>query len=279
MLAHIGLLLWFLWTERALLYRNRHRLTRIARTTNSCCAMESWTVRIVRMKTTIHAWLTTAASVNKISPDRLLKIQTNFDELRFLDYTRCGNESAQCITVASLCDGLQDCVNGWDESAESCVPLTVRSHYTECNIHSLSKTTKRLMFQFVIWLQMLDIELLWADQGTEKYSTSRGTRIPLVDVAALVAMILTRRSLYHSQPLFLAASKAFVCTFKCFVIHKILSMRWLYVLIQVNRSWSLHTSALGLYGRGVWELVFSWLWWQPLAKCRNTTLSWHILRE
>ena len=39
----------------------------------------------------------------------------------FLDYMRCGSDSAQCISVHSQCDGVQDCVNGWDEEIDICV--------------------------------------------------------------------------------------------------------------------------------------------------------------
>ena len=137
-----------------------------------------------------------------------------------LDYTRCGNESAQCITVVSLCDGLQDCVNGWDESAESCVPLTVRAHFTECNIfHTISITTERLIFQLLMnFLQMLDLELMLVAQDTEKYSSSRGTHIHTVDAGQAVATILTRRSLYLSRPPLLMPSKALLCTLKCLLL-------------------------------------------------------------
>ena len=37
-----------------------------------------------------------------------------------LEYTRCGNESAQCIRMVDRCNGLQDCVNAWDEDISTC---------------------------------------------------------------------------------------------------------------------------------------------------------------
>ena len=36
------------------------------------------------------------------------------------DFRRCGNESAQCIKVTSTCDGINDCINLWDESLTTC---------------------------------------------------------------------------------------------------------------------------------------------------------------
>ena len=46
-----------------------------------------------------------------------------------LDYTRCGNESAQCIHSASLCNGVQDCVNGWDEDIFKCTTAFERERF------------------------------------------------------------------------------------------------------------------------------------------------------
>ena len=38
----------------------------------------------------------------------------------FSAYRRCGDDSAQCIKVTSTCDGINDCVNEWDEALTTC---------------------------------------------------------------------------------------------------------------------------------------------------------------
>ena len=48
-----------------------------------------------------------------------------------LDYTRCGNESGQCIKVVSKCDGILDCINGWDEEEERCTPALERERFVQ----------------------------------------------------------------------------------------------------------------------------------------------------
>ena len=42
---------------------------------------------------------------------------------------RCGNDSAQCILEVNTCDGLKNCRNGWDETAELCIESWQRSKY------------------------------------------------------------------------------------------------------------------------------------------------------
>ena len=42
----------------------------------------------------------------------------------FVDFTRCGDESSQCIKVSDVCDNIMDCVNGWDEDVERCEDTT-----------------------------------------------------------------------------------------------------------------------------------------------------------
>ena len=37
-----------------------------------------------------------------------------------IGFMRCGTESAQCISTLSFCDGINDCVNGWDETLDNC---------------------------------------------------------------------------------------------------------------------------------------------------------------
>ena len=37
-----------------------------------------------------------------------------------IGFTRCGDESAQCIKVTSMCDGINDCLNEWDEALTTC---------------------------------------------------------------------------------------------------------------------------------------------------------------
>lgn len=37
----------------------------------------------------------------------------------FAVYTRC-NGTGQCVYTRQLCDGVDDCLNGWDESMEAC---------------------------------------------------------------------------------------------------------------------------------------------------------------
>ena len=38
----------------------------------------------------------------------------------YVDWTLCGDESAQCIERDKMCDDVIDCVNGWDERRETC---------------------------------------------------------------------------------------------------------------------------------------------------------------
>ena len=38
-----------------------------------------------------------------------------------LGYTRCGDDSAQCISEDSQCNGVNDCLNGWDEQMSLCL--------------------------------------------------------------------------------------------------------------------------------------------------------------
>ena len=45
--------------------------------------------------------------------------------ITIIDFTRCGDESAQCIRISDKCDGVNDFVNEWDERKSTCVdPLT-----------------------------------------------------------------------------------------------------------------------------------------------------------
>ena len=46
-----------------------------------------------------------------------------------LDFTRCGDDSAQCIKLSDKCDGVNDCANGWDESSEQCVDSAIQSFF------------------------------------------------------------------------------------------------------------------------------------------------------
>ena len=46
-----------------------------------------------------------------------------------VDFTRCGDESAQCIKISDKCDGVNDCVNEWDESISTCVDPSVESFF------------------------------------------------------------------------------------------------------------------------------------------------------
>ena len=51
--------------------------------------------------------------------------------VRIVDYTRCGDGSGQCIKVVSKCDGIQDCVNGWDEAEELCTFAQERQRFVQ----------------------------------------------------------------------------------------------------------------------------------------------------
>ena len=44
-----------------------------------------------------------------------------------LDYTRCGDESGQCVRLSDMCNGKMDCVNNWDESVDQCVTETAQN--------------------------------------------------------------------------------------------------------------------------------------------------------
>ena len=45
------------------------------------------------------------------------------------DYTRCGNDSNQCVKIADICNFVVDCLNGWDETAEQCVSEVQRQMF------------------------------------------------------------------------------------------------------------------------------------------------------
>ena len=52
------------------------------------------------------------------------------------DYTRCGNDSNQCVKIADICNSVVDCRNGWDETAEQCVSEVQRQMFvTEGEIY------------------------------------------------------------------------------------------------------------------------------------------------
>ena len=38
-----------------------------------------------------------------------------------LGYVRCGSESGQCIRLVDMCNGMNDCLNGWDEKVSTCL--------------------------------------------------------------------------------------------------------------------------------------------------------------
>ena len=56
-------------------------------------------------------------------------------------YMRCGDDSAQCISENSQCDGINDCLNGWDEQMSLCL--------TEDRI------TNRLVERTRMWIKFL----------------------------------------------------------------------------------------------------------------------------
>ena len=38
----------------------------------------------------------------------------------FVAYTRCGNDSGQCVRIVDRCNDITDCENGWDELESNC---------------------------------------------------------------------------------------------------------------------------------------------------------------
>ena len=51
-------------------------------------------------------------------------------------YVRCGNESGQCIRVINRCNGVKDCVNGWDEDINTCFSEKIQTLFTFNSQHS-----------------------------------------------------------------------------------------------------------------------------------------------
>ena len=46
------------------------------------------------------------------------------------EFSRCGDQAAQCIHSIDICNGFIDCLNGWDEESAQCdVVITDRGMY------------------------------------------------------------------------------------------------------------------------------------------------------
>ena len=84
----------------------------------------------------------------------------------FLAYRRCGDDSAQCIKVTSTCDGINDCVNEWDEALTTCYTETEQLLFpTGLNEATLTKNS-RWHVDCMIYVTATDYDFTLLSTGT-----------------------------------------------------------------------------------------------------------------
>jgi len=76
--------------------------------------------------------------------DRIDQVEAVTDHCDSSRDLRCGQDSMECVNTLLLCDGQNDCHNGWDESAKTCSSgpavagkvFVGTAHWLSCTLHN-----------------------------------------------------------------------------------------------------------------------------------------------
>lgn len=84
-------------------------------------------IRIARLERVIKDLKGKLDEASKVDPQRFLnEMNTRLDGVENKGRcenardVRCGRDSAECISTLVMCDGVEDCHNGWDEDEKTC---------------------------------------------------------------------------------------------------------------------------------------------------------------
>ena len=125
-----------------------------ASSTPPSSAMEFETVPAVRMK-----WAPTVLPSNpaqEVIGRRFSVISpcwTHLNYMIFSEWSRCGSESTQCVRTSDQCNGVLDCLNGWDERSTLCVESRIRNTFVGfCKIQLINIFSQHLFVLITWWI-------------------------------------------------------------------------------------------------------------------------------
>lgn len=105
-------------------------------------------IRLARLERDVKELHSRIEEAKKIDPqgfiddleERIDHVEAKTDHCDSNKEVRCGHDTLECVNTLLLCDGQEDCHNGWDESAKTCSAGPVKSgntfvgtaHWTSC---------------------------------------------------------------------------------------------------------------------------------------------------